>query len=358
MTRIAFYAPMKAPDDPVPSGDRQMARGLIKALEHAGFEVSLISRFKSRDGKGDASRQQQILRQAKAEIEAVSAAEFDIWLTYHSYYKAPDLLGPTLSRAQGKPYVQIEATRARKRLSGRWARFAEAAEKACDVADVIFYLTAQDKETLEAYRPAHQRLIHLPPFLPRLALPEAARPEKHSIVLSAGMMRAGDKQESYRLIAETLPLLRTPGWKLDIAGDGPNRSSVEALFEETSERVRFLGELSPDALQSAYRDAALFFWPGVNEAFGMVYLEAQAAGLPVVAQNRPGVIDVLAEAAQPTVEDGPRALAARIESLMTNPHLRAAEGHAARAKVAADHLLASAAKRLSDALRPLAENAP
>jgi hypothetical protein len=41
--KVAFYATMKPPDDPVPSGDRTMARLLVKALETAGHEVELVS---------------------------------------------------------------------------------------------------------------------------------------------------------------------------------------------------------------------------------------------------------------------------------------------------------------------------
>jgi hypothetical protein len=44
--RIAFYAPMKPPDHPVPSGDRRMSRLLIAALGRAGHEVELASRLR------------------------------------------------------------------------------------------------------------------------------------------------------------------------------------------------------------------------------------------------------------------------------------------------------------------------
>src|SRR3990172_8095375 len=60
--RIAFYAPLKPPDHPVPSGDRRMARLLMTALRHAGHEVDLASRLRSRDGGGDPLRQARIER--------------------------------------------------------------------------------------------------------------------------------------------------------------------------------------------------------------------------------------------------------------------------------------------------------
>ena len=58
MSTIAFYAPMKPPDDPVPSGDRTMARALLAALEGAGLgDMQPVSRLRSRDGEGDPAAQ-------------------------------------------------------------------------------------------------------------------------------------------------------------------------------------------------------------------------------------------------------------------------------------------------------------
>ncbi|WP_035670480.1 hypothetical protein [Azospirillum brasilense] len=47
--RIAFYAPLKSPTHPVPSGDRRMARLLMAALERAGHAVTLASTLRSWD---------------------------------------------------------------------------------------------------------------------------------------------------------------------------------------------------------------------------------------------------------------------------------------------------------------------
>jgi len=45
--KIAFYAPLKSPDHPVPSGDRLMARMLIAALRIGGHEVAIASDLRS-----------------------------------------------------------------------------------------------------------------------------------------------------------------------------------------------------------------------------------------------------------------------------------------------------------------------
>lgn len=45
--KIAFHAPLKSPDHPVPSGDRQMARMLIEALRVAGHDVGIASELRT-----------------------------------------------------------------------------------------------------------------------------------------------------------------------------------------------------------------------------------------------------------------------------------------------------------------------
>ncbi len=353
--QLAFYAPMKPPDHPVPSGDRNIARALVAALKDAGYGVQLACRLRSRDGAGDAQRQQQIISEAEAEVarltDAGRSAGWRGWVTYHNYYKAPDLIGPPVAAALGIPYVQIESTRAQKRLTGPWAPFAQAAEAATDQADVVFYFTERDAGTLRRDAPAGQTLIHLRPFLNRATLPPQTA--GNGPILSVGMMREGDKQASYRIIAQTLALMPDEGWTIDIAGDGPARPQIEAMMRPFGGRVRFLGKLEGDALGHAYARAGLLFWPGVNEALGMVYLEAQAAGLAVVAQDRPGMREMLAPAPYPAVEEGPQGLCTMLQHYLKEAPLRLAAGKAARDFVARGHLLPRAADTLTQGLARL-----
>ncbi|KIN71179.1 glycosyltransferase family 4 protein [Sulfitobacter guttiformis] len=316
-----------------------MARALIAALGHLGAEVDLAATLRSRDGVGDDARQMRLVEEANALIPTIvtqgRAAKWQAWVTYHSYYKAPDLIGPSVARTLGIPYLLIEATRARKRLGGPWDRFAQAAEAACDAADLIFYVTQRDLEALSAYAPAEQQLVHLHPFLPRMELP-ARSTGTH--LLAVGMMRAAAKLPSYLLIAETLALLPDTT-KLEIAGDGPARPQVIAAMAPFGDRVRFLGELEAAALDEAYRRAGALIWPGVDEAFGITYLEAQAHGLPVIAQDRDGVRDVLFPQAYPSVESGAAGLA---ELARTKPPSR----QRIRTHITAHHLLPAAADTL------------
>ena len=362
MADIAFYAPMKPPDDPVPSGDRTMARALIAALASSGLgEVALASRLRSRDPKGDASVQGELLLAAQAEIERLSAGPRPaLWLTYHSYYKTPDLLGPALSRHWNIPYVLIEATRASSRLSGPYARFAKAAEEACDAADLIFYLTEHDREALERDRTPGQRLVRLLPFLQRESL--AAPPERavHDTtrLLACAMFRSGDKQASYTTLAAALGRTTSQAWNLTIVGDGPMREEIEALYSQFGDRVTFRGALDQDGMREAFRSADAFVWPGVGEAFGMVYLEAQAEACPALAEDRPGVRDVVGNAGWLTPAGDVAAFARAIDAIVSDPQARLAAGSKAREWIAAHHLLGSARATLTAALRPLLQDRP
>lgn len=352
MLRLAFYAPLKSPQHAVPSGDREVARGLIKAFETLGAKVTLASTLRSREGKGDPAQQVTLMAEAAQHIPSLiqqgREESWQAWVTYHNYYKAPDLLGPAVAKALHIPYLQIESTRARKRLSGPWAGFAQAAEDAADAADVIFYVTTRDAQALIRDAPKGQQLSPLPPFLPRDDLP--AQTAGTGPMLAVGMMRPGDKCASYALIAQTLHLLPQGTWRLNIAGDGSARTEVEHLMAPFADTVHFLGALPPEQMSAAYQNAAVLLWPGVNEAFGLAYLEAQSHGVPVVAQDRPGVRDVLAPNAYPAPEDGAQGLARMLIPLLQDPHHRRTQGHAAAHFVAATHLLPAAAQTLRQGL--------
>ncbi|WP_120634371.1 glycosyltransferase family 4 protein [Ruegeria sp. EL01] len=353
MARVAFYAPMKAPDSPKPSGDREMARNLMKAIAAQGDAIDLVSRLRIYDKTGNPSLQNTLRDTAQVEAKRLIAQmplDTDLWVTYHNYYKAPDLLGPQVCAARGIPYIQLESTRASSRLMGPWAGFAQSAHDACDAAHTIFYHTANDLITLERDRYRDQALVELPPFLPICDLP--LETSGHGPILAVGMMRHGDKLASYAILAESLSLLKGD-WRLEIAGDGPARAEVKALMAPFGNKVEFLGELNRDALQDVYGRSSFLVWPGVNEAYGMIYLEAQAAGLPVVAQDRPGVRDVLFPSDYPPVSAGSVGLAKRMQQFLNDPLLCRSIGSKARDHIGHHHLMPKATEQFWSTIRPM-----
>ena len=175
--RVAFYAPLKAADHPVPSGDRTIARLLLAALERAGatrgWEVEVASRFRSFDGAGDAQRQAR-LRELGARIAGRLADACrerppdhrpSLWFTYHLYHKAPDWLGPAVSERLGIPYVAAEASHAPKQARGAWRIGHEAAAEAIRHADAILALNRDDVAGVRQVARDGSRIALLPPFL-------------------------------------------------------------------------------------------------------------------------------------------------------------------------------------------------
>lgn len=88
-------------------------------------------------------------------------------------------------------------------------------------------------------------------------------------------------------------LQRLPNTRLALVGDGPARQRLERSFAGLP--VSFMGYLRGERLASAYASADIFVFPSRLETFGLVVVEAMAAGLPVVAARVGGVTEVLRE---------------------------------------------------------------
>lgn len=360
MIPVAFYAPLKSPDHPVPSGDRTMARLLLRALEAAGFAPELASGLRSHEPAGDVGRQRAIEAEGRREADRLiaeissrpKASRPRAWFTYHSYYKAPDHLGPRVAAALDIPYAVAEGSRAGKRAGGPWAFAHACAEAGLDQADLLLVMTANDREALERAAPPGQRLVDLPPFVeagPAVVRPERAGPPR---LLAVAMMRPGDKLASYRLLAGALARIEGAEWVLDVVGDGPERSAVGEAFHGFDNRVAFHGALDGEALGRLYAAADLMVWPAVNEAYGMVLLEAQAAGCPVVAGGYGGVRDAVKDGVTGIVTPpgDVAAFAEAVASLLADPARRGAMGLAAGRFIVEERSLFHAAAILREAL--------
>ena len=150
--RFAFYAPMKPPGHPLPSGDRQMARHFLAALGQKNAAVDVISIFRSYDGMGDPTRQERIGvlgrrladRLARRLERRPRRERPDAWFTYHLYHKAPDWLGPTVADRLSVPYVIAEASHAPKQLDGPWAGNCRTAAAAIARADLVIGINPGD----------------------------------------------------------------------------------------------------------------------------------------------------------------------------------------------------------------------
>jgi glycosyltransferase involved in cell wall biosynthesis len=371
--RIAFYAPLKPPDHPVASGDRAMGRALIEALELAGHDVQVAARFRSLDA-GDAARQARI-RDIGLRLADRLARRFEkstrpphLWFTYHLYHKAPDWLGPRVADCLGIPYVVAEASYAPKQAGGRWDLGHHGVADAIRRADRIFQLNPADAECVLPLLKEPERLVRFAPFLRTAPFREPNRAASRAIIatehglaegepwlLTVAMMRNDQKLLSYRCLAAALDGLTDLPWRLIIAGAGPAEADVRAAFAPLADRVTWIGVLGGDALRRLYRAADLYVWPAVKEAFGMTLLEAQAAGLPVVAGRSGGVPAIVAEEETGLLapEGDAASFAAAARLMLSEPQRRARMGEAAMRRTASAHDIAGAARLLDRELRAL-----
>ncbi|MSO65110.1 MAG: glycosyltransferase [Alphaproteobacteria bacterium] len=380
--RVAFYAPMKSPLSAVPSGDRRMGRLLMAALDLAGHEVAIASELRTHLKAADPARQAALIRASADEAARLIAAyqrhpsqRPDVWFTYHVYYKAPDWLGPVMRRELGLPYVAVEVSFAPKRANGPWSIGHEATRVAIAAADAIISPTLLDMACVADLTTPATPHVFLPPFLDHgpfaKAHAERAIHRRHWALnspadadvpwlLTVAMMREGPKHDSYRVLADALARLDDRPWQLLVAGDGRARADITAAFAPFGKRIVWLGAVAEAELPSLYAAADLYVWPAVHEAYGMALLEAQAAGVPVVAGDVRGVPDVVrrGETALLVPEHSAAAFAAAVAHLLDHHDERHTMGKQALRFVERERTIAAAAAALDKVLRAVARAQP
>lgn len=161
------------------------------------------------------------------------------------------------------------------------------------------------------------------------------------VVLTVGrlQMRKGHDQmiRSLAAIKESIPNVLYA-----IVGDGEERGRLERCVREfgVTENVQFLGEVDDEFLYECYQQCDLFVLPnrdvnGDIEGFGMVLLEAQACGKPVVAGASGGTAETMRDPETGRVVpcDGPDELTTVVRDLLGDAALRDRMGRSARAWV-------------------------
>lgn len=353
--KVAFYSPIKPPDHPVPSGDRLMARLLMRALTLGGAAVEVVSTLRSFRKEPSPDGLARLVGDAGAEIAGIAGlwerdGAPDLFLAYHPYYKAPDLIGPTLARRFSIPYVTVEASYSRRRNDSGWREVQAHVATSIEAAAVNISMTERDRDGL-AGNFADVRSALLPPFID--VAPFAVRPPAPVAgrLITVAMMRPGDKFESFHMLASALTLVADADWTLTIIGDGPVRGEVETLFSGFDRRrVNWLGQLDESGIAAELARASVHVWPGCGEAYGLAYLEAQAAGLPVVAQAIAGVPAVVIDGRTGVLTPAGevKAYAAAIRRLLSDDAERARLALGARAFASDERSLPAASRRLMD----------
>ena len=120
-----------------------------------------------------------------------------------------------------------------------------------------------------------------------------------------------------------------PDLQLVVVGDGAERQAIDALSADVRARVHMMGRVSYEALPTFHKAADIFVSPATgSESFGIVLVEAMAAGLPVVASDIAGYREVARDGLDGLLvrPSDPEALAAGVQRLLDSPALAARLG--------------------------------
>ena len=180
------------------------------------------------------------------------------------------------------------------------------------------------------------------------------RPGHRPTVLAVARMyprkRLGDLVEAAAVLRA-----RIPGVEIRIVGNGPEMPAlrVQRRRRGLESTVTLLGDVSRQALATEYVNSHCFCLPSVQEGFGIVFAEAMAAGVPVVACRAAAVPEVVLDGVTGLLVNPrcPEELARGMETLLMNEGLRKDMGEAGRRRVQALDL-EPVARRFLEACAP------
>ena len=182
-------------------------------------------------------------------------------------------------------------------------------------------------------------VVAYPGVDPSRFTPPLSPPPSPWILLTVGRLVP---RKGIDTVIQALPslLAEFPDLRYVIAGEGPDRRRLEELAKELGVlgRIEFLGYVPDDKLPEIYRSAHIFVMPTREEAgasmegFGIVFLEASASGLPVVAGRSGGAVEAVrdGETGLLVPPNDPGVLAQALLRLLRHPELRQQMGTTGR----------------------------
>ena len=350
--KICFYAPFKPLGHAHPSGDLVTATGIFDFLVYQGHQVTAASSLRCRWIYWKPWLWPRLFWERSRVSKKLSDLSADVWLTYHSYYKAPDLLGPAVSRKLNIPYVifqGIYSTKRRRQWKSKAGFYLN--KRTLCAASHVFVNKKVDLLNLKRLLPENRVTYVAPGIIPDDFSFDAEARKKlrrqwnigdDPVIFSAAMFRPDVKTEGLIWVIRACGELYRQGqnFRLAIAGDGREREKLRQMADANlSGRVLFLGKIPRQDMYRYYSAADVFVFPGIRESLGMVFLEAQSCGLPVVAFNNAGIPEAVQDGktgflvpmyAQPLFIDA-------VKRLLVDKSLRQQMGLAAKSYVRKFH---------------------
>ncbi|MSO72301.1 MAG: glycosyltransferase [Rhodospirillaceae bacterium] len=204
-------------------------------------------------------------------------------------------------------------------------QFKDCERAALAAARAVVVTSRHTRETLvREYGVARGKLCLAPPGTDQAARARGSGPTAKLLTVATLTHR-----KAHDVLIAALARLADLAWSCDLVGsldrDPRITANVRALIKASGleARVRLLGELQDSALDAAYAGSDIFVLPSRHEGYGMVFAEALARGLPIVACAAGAVTETVPAAASVLVPvDNPAALSEALRRLLTDPIYR------------------------------------
>jgi glycosyltransferase involved in cell wall biosynthesis len=309
------------------SGTFLAVSALAEGLRSAGHQVRLLTPNRPPGPLGYTLHRFRFNRELEEEM--TGGTDLVLGWDMDGYRLAGTLCVPFVAYVHGVIAEEARFERGGVRLSMRWQAHAE--RRNVRTADAVLTVSDHARQRLAAaYGIPSESIGVVPPAfdaarwhstLQRIAPSDAPVPP--TVLCVARFYPRKDQATLVRAAA----LLRrtTPDLRVVLVGDGPERPRVIRLVRRLGlvETVRFAGQLSFDDLALAYRRCDVCCLPSRQEGFGLVVLEALAAGKPVVTCRDTAAEELVGDRDGTVVPQAdPRALAEALDDWLTQARSR------------------------------------
>ncbi len=204
----------------------------------------------------------------------------------------------------------------------------------------IDYFMPVSNKLLEIYAKKLQnkniRCIYIPHCLNNY--PEEISKLTNKNIISIGRL---SKEKGFLDLIDVFEIVskNNPDWYLSIAGDGQEREKIEKEIQEKNlqDKVSLLGFLSQEELNKLFLQSSIYVMTSIHESFGLVLIEAESYGLPLLAfDTAEGPKEIIENnkngflVSERNIEE----MAKKIEKLIKNEELRKIMGECSREKSA------------------------
>lgn len=340
------------PDFPPATGGIQVV--MERLARHIGdFRTTVVTRRASPGHARQGGSEYQLYRAGRpAAGSAVSLALFSAASILRGLRARPDVIltghvvaapaSVVVSRVLGVPfvmYVHADEVRTYPRLSRLGARCAAR----------VLCVSGHAAELARSVGVRDEQIEIIPPGVDAPSARSGERPgsspARVPTIVTVSRLRERYKGHDVMLVALEAARREIPDAHWVVVGDGPLRAELEAATRaaDLETAVTYVGTVTDERRDAILRAADIFAMPSRlppgegGEGFGIVFLEAGAHGLPVVAGNVGGALDAVVDGETGLLVDpeSPLAVSEALVRLLLDPELAQRMGRAGRARAAA-----------------------